>query len=118
MFGKRESARGAVWATGVNFQATMQYSGTSFSKIMRLFFHRVLLPERDVQVEYHGASPLPRLVRYQGWVPSVFEDRLYNPLRAGVLWAANQVRVIQNGSVQMYLLYMMAVLALLLLVAV
>jgi hypothetical protein len=95
----------------------MQYSGTSFSKILRLFFHRVLLPEREVEVVYHGASPLPRLVRYRGRVPALVEERLYQPVRTGVLWAASHVRVIQNGSVQTYLLYMIAVLGLLLVVA-
>jgi len=117
VFGERRSSRTPIWATGVVFQPTMQYSGTSFSKILRLFFHRVLLPERDIDVVYHGASPLPRLVRYRGRVPALVEERLYQPVRAGVLWAASHVRVIQNGSVQTYLLYMIAVLGLLLVVA-
>jgi hydrogenase-4 component B len=117
LFGQQTTSRGPVWTTGVTFRPTMQYSGTSFSKILRLFFHRVLLPERQVDVVYHGASPLPRLIRYTGRVPALFEERLYQPVRAGVLWAAGHVRVIQNGSVQAYLLYMIAVLGLLLVVA-
>jgi hydrogenase-4 component B len=115
-FGKRDTSRAPVWSTGVVFQPTMQYSGTSFSKILRLFFHRILLPEREIEVAYYGDSLLPRLVRYEGRVPSLFEERLYQPIRSGVLWVASHVRVIQNGSVQMYLLYMITVLGLLLVV--
>jgi hypothetical protein len=95
----------------------MQYTGTSFSKPLRLFFGRVLLPERQIDVAYHGASPLPRVVRYSGRVPALFEERFYLPLRSLALWSAGRLRLVQSGSVQAYLLYMLAALAVLLLVA-
>jgi hydrogenase-4 component B len=117
LFGANRRAHSPVWSTGVVFRPSMQYTGTSFSKPLRLFFGRVLLPERQIDVVYHGASPLPRLVRYSGRVPALFEERLYLPLRALSLWAAGRLRLLQGGSVQAYLLYMMAALALLLVVA-
>jgi len=117
LFGANRQGRGPVWSTGVVFRPTMQYTGTSFSKPLRLFFGRVLLPERQIDVVYHGASPLPRLIRYSGRVPALFEERLYLPLRALALWGAGRLRLIQSGSVQAYLLYMMAALAVLLVVA-
>lgn len=117
LFGANRRGRGAVWSTGVAFRPSMQYTGTSFSKPLRLFFGRVLLPERQIDVAYHGASPLPRVVRYSGRVPALFEERFYLPLRALALWGAGRLRLIQSGSVQAYLLYMMAALALLLVVA-
>jgi hydrogenase-4 component B len=94
----------------------MQYTGTSFSKPLRLFFGRVLLPERQIDIVYHGASPMPRVVRYSGRVPALFEERLYLPLRELALWSAGRLRLIQSGSVQAYLLYMMVALAVLLVV--
>jgi hydrogenase-4 component B len=117
LFGARRATRGPVWSTGVAFRPTMQYTGTSFSKPLRLFFSRILLPEREIQVVYHGASPLPRLVRYSGRVPALFEERLYVPLRTFMLWGAGQLRLLQSGSVQLYLLYMMVALGVLLVVA-
>jgi hydrogenase-4 component B len=117
VFGANRRGRGPIWSTGVVFRPTMQYTGTSFSKPLRLFFGRVLLPERQIDVTYHGASPLPRLVRYSGRVPALFEERLYLPLRELALWAAGRLRLIQGGSVQIYLLYMVAALAVLLVVA-
>jgi hydrogenase-4 component B len=117
LFGARRSVRGPVWSTGVTFRPTMQYTGTSFSKPIRLFFGRILLPERTVEVVYHGVSPLPRLVRYSGRVPALFEERLYVPLRTLALWGAGRLRLLQSGSVQLYLLYMMVALGVLLVVA-
>jgi hydrogenase-4 component B len=117
LFGANRRGRGSVWSTGVVFRPTMQYTGTSFSKPLRLFFGRVLLPEREIHVAYHGASPLPRLIRYSGRVPAIFEERFYLPLRALALWSAGRLRLVQSGSVQTYLLYMMAALAVLLVVA-
>ncbi len=117
LFGSNRRTRGPVWSTGVVFRPTMQYTGTSFSKPLRLFFGRVLLPERQIDVVYHGASPLPRVVRYSGRVPALVEERIYLPLRSFALWGAGRLRLIQSGSVQTYLLYMMAALAVLLVVA-
>ena len=110
LFGRSARNRGAIWATGIAFQPSMQYTGASFSKPIRLFFRRLLLPERTVDVAYHGTSPFPRLVRYSGRVPLVFEERFYLPARALAIWAATRVRLLQAGSVQLYLFYMMVAL--------
>jgi hydrogenase-4 component B len=114
-WGANQRQRGEIWTTGVLHRASMQYTAASFAKPIRLFFSRVLLPERTVDVAYHGASPLPRLVSYSGRVPALFEERLYEPTRAAALWMAGRIRLLQAGSVQLYLLYMMAVLVLLVL---
>lgn len=117
LFGAQRTERSPVWSTGVVFRPTMQYTGTSFSKPLRLFFSRILLPERRIEVVYHGTSPLPRLVRYSGRVPALFEERLYVPVRTFMLWGAGRLRLLQSGSVQLYLLYMMVALGVLLVVA-
>jgi hydrogenase-4 component B len=117
VFGRTRRSRGPVWATGVTFGPAMQYSATSFAKPLRLFFRRVLLPERSVRVEYHGTSPLPRRVHYAGRVPAVIEERFYLPLRSAAIWSAQRVRAFQNGSVEFYLLYVFGALVVMLVVA-
>ena len=117
IFGKSTRTTGPVWSTGVAFRPTMQYTAISFSKPIRLFFSRVLVPERQVSVSYHGTSPLPKLVRYSGRVPAIFEERFYLPARGIAIWSAGRIRLLQNGSVQVYLLYLMAALVTLLVVA-
>jgi hydrogenase-4 component B len=114
VFGATRRDRGPIWATGGNFSPGMQYTATSLSKPLRLFFRRVLLPERTIHVDYHGTSLLPRRVRYRGRVPATIEERVYLPMRALAVWSARRVRGLQNGSVEVYLLYIfMALLALL-----
>lgn len=117
VFGKTSRSSGPVWTTGVAFRPSMQYTGVSFAKPIRLFFSRILLPERQVTVSYHGSSPLPKLVRYSGRVPALFEERVYLPARGMAIWSAGRIRLLQNGSVQVYLLYLMAALVTLLVVA-
>ena len=116
-FGPTRRSRGPVWSTGVSFVPGMQYTATSLSKPIRLFFWRVLVPEREVRVEYHGSSPLPHRVYYTGRVPALIEERLYLPLRGMALWAARRIRALQNGSAESYLLYVFAALLVLLVVA-
>ena len=117
IWGANQRRRGAVWTTGVAFRPSMQYTAASFTKPVRLFFSRLLLPERTIAVTYHGASPLPRLVSYTGRVPALFDERLYEPARSAAVWLAGRIRLLQAGSAQLYLLYMMAALVLLVLVA-
>lgn len=117
VFGPTRRSRGPVWSTGVSFVPSMQYTATSLSKPIRLFFRRVLVPEREVRVEYHGASLLPHRVQYTGRVPALIEERLYLPLRGMAFWSARRIRALQNGSAEFYLLYVFATLLVLLVVA-
>lgn len=116
-FGPVRRSRGPIWATGSTFAPGMQYTATSLAKPVRLFFRRVLLPERSVRVEYHGTSPLPRRVHYTGRVPAVIEERFYVPLRGAAIWCAQRVRAFQNGSVEFYLLYVFGALVVMLVAA-
>ncbi len=116
-FGPTRRERGPVWATGSAFAPTMQYTATSLSKPLRLFFRRVLVPQREIKVEFHGTSPIPRRVQYTGRVPAVIEERVYLPLRGIAIWSAQRIRAFQNGSVEFYLLYVFAALLALLVVA-
>jgi hydrogenase-4 component B len=116
-FGPTRRGRGPIWATGVAFAPSMQYTATSLSKPLRLFFRRVLLPQREIRTEYHGTSPLPRRVSYMGHVPAVIEDRFYLPMRSLAVWSAQRIRVVQSGSVELYLLYVLVALVTLLVVA-
>jgi NADH:ubiquinone oxidoreductase subunit 5 (subunit L)/multisubunit Na+/H+ antiporter MnhA subunit len=117
LFGATHRRRGPIWATGVAFRPSMQFTATSLAKPIRLFFRRVLLPERQVHIEYHGSSPMPRRVQYTGRVPAVIEERVYFPMRSVAIWSAQRIRAFQNGSVEFYLLYVFVALIALLVVA-
>jgi hydrogenase-4 component B len=94
-----------TWTCGVLPEAGMAYTATSYSKLLRLFFRRVLLPERTLEVEYHPGTPLPASMRYHGVVADAMERRVFGPLHVLTVRASSAVRRLQNGSVQAYLGY-------------
>ena len=109
--------RAPTWTCGILPEPAFEYTSTSYGKLIRLYFGRVLQPEREVQVELHPGTPFPRTVRYRGGARHVIDDRVYVPLQRGAVAAAQLARRVQNGSLQLYLAYTVVALVLLLLVA-
>jgi hydrogenase-4 component B len=105
-----------TWTCGIAPEPTFQYTATSFSKPIRLFFHRVLLPEREIQVEYHPGTAFPVSIRYRSEITLILEDRVFRPAHDLSLRAAGLARRLQGGAIQLYLAYtVVAVLVLILL---
>jgi hydrogenase-4 component B len=113
----RRTRRVATWTTGIAPEAKFEYTATSYAKLIRLYFGPVLRPEREVTVELHPGTPFPRAVRYRGRVRHVVDERLYRPLHAIAVAAAELIRRLQSGSLQRYLAYSVTALVVLLLVA-
>ena len=109
--------RAPTWTCGILPEPAFEYTSTSYGKLIRLFFGRVLRPEREVQVELHPGTPFPRTVRYRGGARHVIDERVYLPLQHGAVAAAQLARRVQNGSLQLYLAYTVLALVALLLVA-
>lgn len=104
-----------TWTCGIAPEPTFQYTATSFAKPIRLFFRRILLPEREILVEYHPGTAFPISIRYRSEITLFLEDRVFRPAHAVSLRAANVARRLQGGAIQLYLAYIVvAVLALLL----
>jgi NADH:ubiquinone oxidoreductase subunit 5 (subunit L)/multisubunit Na+/H+ antiporter MnhA subunit len=104
-----------TWTCGIAPQPAFQYSATSFAKPIRLFFHRVLLPEREIEVEYHPGTAFPVSIRYRSEITLVLEERVFRPLHELSLRASHLARRLQGGAIQLYLAYtVVAVLALIL----
>ena len=99
---------GASWDCGLKqLSPRMQYSATGFSKPIRMVFRTIYRPRRDVEME-HGVSPYFRnRIHYKVSISSPFESYLYRPVSQGVLWLAAQVRRMQTGSLQLYLIYVL-----------
>ena len=114
---RRTTRRTATWTCGIVPEAAFEYTATSYAKLIRLYFGPVLRPAREVSVELHPGTPFPRTVRYRGEVSHVIDERLYGPLHRAAVSAAELVRRLQSGSLQLYLAYAVAALVALLLVA-
>ncbi len=114
--GMRRARRAETWTCGIEPAPQFQYTGTSFAKPIRLFFRRILLPERRVEVEYHPGTRVPVSIHYRGDVTLVLEDRVFRPAHALGVRAAQAVRRLQAGAIQLYLAYIVVAVLVLLLV--
>jgi hydrogenase-4 component B len=95
-----------VWDGGiVSFRPRMQYTASAFANPVRVTFDRVYQPE--VHVERASDDPAGRSgpVHYHFRVAPLFERLLYRPIVRGIEWAADTIRPLQSGDVNLYLLY-------------
>jgi hydrogenase-4 component B len=102
-------ARRAVptWGCGGELTAEAEYTATAFSKPLMLIFGAIYRPTREVST-LETAPYYAREVRYRAEVEPTFERFVYHPLTRGLLRLAGRMRVIQAGSLQAYLGYVMA----------
>jgi hydrogenase-4 component B len=108
--------RGPVWVCGFALEPRMQYTSTAFAEPVRLFFRVVLRPTRAIYPEWSLAPYFARRLTTRGTTPRLIEHHLYTPAARVLLRLANELRVIQSGSLRTYLLYVFATLLVLLLV--
>jgi hydrogenase-4 component B len=111
----REATRRVdTWTCGIAPRPAFQYTATSYSKPIRLFFRRILVPEREVRVEYHPGTAFPSSIRYRSEITLLLEDRILRPAHRVGIRGADFARKLQGGAIQLYVAYIViAVLALL-----
>jgi len=100
-----------VWDGGiVSFRPRMQYSAMTFSAPTRVTFDALYRPSVSVS-RPSDDDPAGRSgpVHYEVQVTPAFQRYLYRPLVRGLEWLADLVRPIQSGDVNLYLLYVFAV---------
>lgn len=112
---RRALRRVDTWTCGIAPAPAFEYNATSFAKPIRLFFRRILVPEREIEVEYHPGTHFPVAIRYRSEVTLVLEDRVFRPAHELSVRLADSARRLQGGALQLYLAYtVVAVIALLL----
>ena len=102
---RRPVRRAPTWTCGIVPEPAFQYTATSYAKLIRLYFGRILRPAREVTVELHPGTPFPRTVRYRGEARHVIDERLYQPIHRAAVGVAQLALRLQNGSLQLYLAY-------------
>ena len=113
---RRRSVRGPVWDCGLpGLTADNEYTATAFSKPLRMIFSALYRPRREIQAEYEVSPHYPSAIRFESEIERTFEKRLYGPLRERIMAAANRMKGIQAGSINVYLAYIFITLILLLL---
>ena len=106
--------RDVTWNCGTVPTLRQQYSGTGFSKPVRRAFDFLLKPRREVvylqkEHKYFGRSMVVTLT-----IPDRFTEKLYIPLQHHLVKTASFLRRIQEGSVRIYIGYVMVAMVLVL----
>lgn len=103
------------WDCGIpSLTARMQYSATAFTKPIRMIFKRIYLPRRELRVSYIMKPFFVKSIRYSGEITPFFERYIYEPVTALVHNTAGKIRLLQSGSLHLYLGYILVTLILLL----
>ncbi|MHB1418900.1 MAG: hydrogenase 4 subunit B [Bacillota bacterium] len=119
---KRVGRRGTTrveetWNCGMVLTPQMEYTATSFSKPIRTIFRRILLPTRNIEREYVMEPYFPGRIAYKGHIKPFFEDAVYRPATKFFLGFSAKVRLLQSGSIHLYLGYIFVALVVLLIFA-
>ena len=113
---RRRSVSGPAWDCGQpGLTADNEYTATAFSKPLRMIFSALYRPRREIQAEYEVSPYYPSAIRFENEIEPTFEKRLYGPLWERIMAAANRMKGIQAGSINLYLAYIFIALILLLL---
>jgi hydrogenase-4 component B len=115
--GARPARRAPTWTCGILPEPAFEYTATSFSKPLRLFFEPVLRPDRELQVDLHEGTPFPRRIVYHSEVDHLVETRVYGPLHRASISLSQVARRLQQGTLQLYLAYTVGALVVLLVLA-
>lgn len=116
---RRHRRQVPAWGCGRTVQtARMEYTATSFAEPLQRVFDDVLRPELDLDVSHTSESRYYlEAIRYRIGISDAFESHVYRPLVERFRRLGERARVIQNGSIHLYLGYMLVVVVLVLVVS-
>ncbi|HEX9021374.1 MAG TPA: hydrogenase 4 subunit B [Nitrospirota bacterium] len=113
--GRRKTVYADSWDCGIpGLTPRMQYTATAFTKPLRIIYKRIYLPSRDLKVSYLLKPFFVKSIRYGGEITPLFERYVYEPVTRTVHAVAGRVKLLQSGSLQLYLGYILLTLILLL----
>lgn len=107
--GKPKNVEGETWTCGTIPNARMEYTATGFAQPVRRACKAFLRTKDDVTADkslnpYHGVKmKMVVSISYQ------INERLYRPVKKGILSLANRVIPFQSGNLQHYIGYVLLV---------
>ena len=105
-----------TWGCGLNLTPRMEYSAMGFAQPIKQVFETIYQPAVKLEREFLEQSKyFIRHQRFHSTIEPLFEKYAYQPVVKAMLAAAERLRVIQAGSLHLYLAYIFVTLVLLLL---
>jgi len=109
---RRTTAIGATWDCGADLTERMEITATGFSRSITTIFRGVLKPTQQTEIEYHDAKlryfPKAGIVRME--FQDVYDAYFYRPLQKATIRIAGQIKKIQMGNINVYILYILVTL--------
>jgi len=95
-----------TWGCGLSqLTSRMQYTSTAFSKPIRFVFSSVYKPDRKINRLPSDKPYFPVAISYRSVRTTSYEKAIYRPFVDLIVSTAHQLRRLQTGNIQVYLLY-------------
>ncbi len=103
---------GRTWDCGADLTERMEITATGFSRSITTVFRGVLKPTGQTEIEYHDAKLrfFPKMGIVTMEFQDVYDTYLYRPLQTATLRIAGQIKKIQMGNINVYILYILVTL--------
>ena len=110
---------GKTWGCGINLSPRTEYTATGFVQPIKQVFSTIYRPTVKLETEFLEESRyFAKRRRFEFHIEPVFQKYLYDPVVMFFSTTADRLRVIQAGSLHLYLAYIFVTLIVLLLFAV
>ena len=107
-----------TWGCGLNLTPRMEYTATAFVQPIKRVFSTIYQPTVKLETEFLEESRyFAKQRHFEVHIEPVFQRYLYDPVVTFSSAVADRLRVIQAGSLHLYLTYIFITLILLLLIA-
>jgi hypothetical protein len=104
LLARRTRGETGTWDCGyAQPAARMQYTASSFAQPLTGQFRHFLWTRRSVELP---KGIFPRAANLSTHTPDVCMDGFYLPIFAGMRWVFSKLRWLQQGRVQIYVLYL------------
>lgn len=109
-----------TWDCGHDLKPRGEITSTGFSRSIVVIFQGLLKPTKQTSIEYHDDQMryFPKRHSIDVGRHDVYQNFLYIPIRRTAFLLSEAAKKIQNGNVNLYILYIFITLIILLLVAV
>jgi len=105
-----------TWGCGINLKPRMEYTATGFAQPIRQVFSMIYRPTVKVETEMLQESRyFAKRTTFELHLEPTFQKHLYDPVVGLFNRAAERLRVVQAGSLHLYLAYIFVTLLVLLL---
>ncbi len=105
-----------TWGCGIPLNPRMEYTATGFAQPIKQVFSTIYRPTVKLETELQKESRyFAKRMHFETHIEPVFEKYLYDPVVRSLNAAADRLRIVQPGSLQLYLSYIFVTLLILLL---